>query len=95
LIILPLLSITGFFLGAVWGFISMGIWGVYLLSLVLALPPVLMNRALLNALLRLPRAIFVMFGTLFQMKKANKTFIHTVHTKTEISNSLFNDKSKK
>jgi hypothetical protein len=30
-----------------------------------------------------------MVGTLFQIRKANKTFIHTVHTKTEVSNSLF------
>jgi hypothetical protein len=28
--------------------------------------------------------------TAFQMKNANKTFIHTVHTKTEVSNTLYN-----
>jgi hypothetical protein len=46
------------------------------------------------ALVKLPRAILVMAGGLLQMKKSHKVFIHTVHTKTEISNSLFNENGK-
>lgn len=94
LIILPVLALAGFFIGPGWGIAGTGLWFIYLLSLRLALPSILINKALLRAVLKLPKAIVLMFGTLFQLKKANKTFIHTVHTKTEISNSLFNEKGK-
>jgi cellulose synthase/poly-beta-1,6-N-acetylglucosamine synthase-like glycosyltransferase len=63
----------------------------YLLSLIIAIPASLINRNLIFALFRLPKAVGAMVAALFQMKKANKTFIHTVHTKTEVSNSLFKD----
>ena len=52
-------------------------------------------RHLWRAILRLPRAVGLMLGTLFQVKKANKTFIHTVHTKTEVSNYLFTENKHK
>ena len=95
LVILPLLAVAGFFISTGWGLLAAGTWLLYLLSLTAALPRELMTKDLGNALLKLPGAIFMMFGTLLHLRKANKTFIHTVHTKTEISNSLFNnDKSK-
>ncbi|HEY4061605.1 MAG TPA: glycosyltransferase family 2 protein [Puia sp.] len=94
LVLLPILVVAGFLVHP-----SLGIWAAallftYLLSLVIAIPHEMINRDLFRALLKLPKAIFVMAGTLFRMKKSNKTFIHTVHTKTEISNSLFNDHGK-
>ena len=55
------------------------------------MPGQLFNRNLLLALLRLPRAVGMMAGSLVGIKKANKTFIHTVHTKTEINNPLFKE----
>jgi len=58
---------------------------------VMGVPANMVNRDLLVAVLQLPKAVAVMVGTLFQIRKANKTFIHTVHTKTEVSNSLFKD----
>jgi cellulose synthase/poly-beta-1,6-N-acetylglucosamine synthase-like glycosyltransferase len=94
LVFLPLMAVAGFFISELWGFLSTGVWLLYFLALALALPRELVNKDLFNALVRLPKAIFVMFGTLLQIKKANKTFLHTVHTKTEISNSLFNDRTK-
>jgi cellulose synthase/poly-beta-1,6-N-acetylglucosamine synthase-like glycosyltransferase len=74
-----------------WAIASGGLWVAYLLTLFIALPPQMLNKDLLQALMKLPKAIFMMFAALFQVRKANKTFIHTVHTKTEVSNTLFND----
>jgi len=56
--------------------------------MMMGVPSELVNRDLWQAMLRLPRAVFIMFGTLLHLKKANKTFIHTVHTKTEVSNPV-------
>lgn len=92
LILPPLLAVAGFFLDRSSGWAALGVWALYLLSLGMGMPASLMNRDLLVAVLRLPRAIIVMIGALFQVKKSNRTFIHTVHTKTEIGNTLFRGK---
>ncbi|MBS1659478.1 MAG: glycosyltransferase [Bacteroidetes bacterium] len=94
LVLPPLLAVLGFVLGGGLGWAALGLWGLYLLSLGMGMPAALINRDLMIAILRLPRAIIVMIGALFQVKKSNKTFIHTVHTKTEISNTLFKEKNK-
>jgi cellulose synthase/poly-beta-1,6-N-acetylglucosamine synthase-like glycosyltransferase len=91
LVLLPVLVLFGFLLTSSWGVASIWLLAAYLLSLAVALPGILVNRHLFIAILRLPKAIGVMILALFQIKKANKTFIHTVHTKTEVSNTLFND----
>ncbi|MES2882906.1 MAG: glycosyltransferase, partial [Bacteroidota bacterium] len=93
LIILPALIVTGFLLHAAWGGASIILLLMYLLCLFIALPTELINKDLWAALNKLPGAIMVMAGTLFGMKKANKTFIHTIHTKTEINNPSFNEHS--
>ncbi len=93
LIILPALIVTGFSLHAAWGGASIILLLMYLLCLFIALPTELINKDLWAALNKLPGAIMVMAGTLFGMKKANKTFIHTIHTKTEINNPSFNEHS--
>lgn len=93
LVLLPVLVLTGLLVAPAWALAAGGLLLLYVLSLAIALPPFLVNRELLKAVLKLPRAIAVMIGTLFQIKKANKTFIHTVHTKTEINNPLFNEHS--
>ncbi len=93
LIILPLLIVAGFLLHTAWGFASVFVLFLYLLCLFIALPTELINKDLWAALNKLPGAIMVMAGTLFGMKKANKTFIHTVHTKTKINNPSFNEHS--
>jgi cellulose synthase/poly-beta-1,6-N-acetylglucosamine synthase-like glycosyltransferase len=93
-VLLPALVVAGFFVSPFWGIASAVVLLAYIFSLMIAIPRVLLNKDLLSALLKLPKAIFVMAGTLLQMKKSHKVFIHTVHTKTEISNSLFNENRK-
>jgi cellulose synthase/poly-beta-1,6-N-acetylglucosamine synthase-like glycosyltransferase len=93
-VLLPAMVVAGFFLAPFWGIAAAIVLAVYLFSLTIAIPRALFNKELFSALLTLPKAIVVMAGALFQMKKSHKVFIHTVHTKTEISNSLFNDNGK-
>ena len=93
-VLLPLFVAAGWFISPFWGVAASIVLSAYLFSLMIAIPKVLLTRDLLSALLKLPKAIFVMAGGLLQMKKSQKVFIHTVHTKTEISNSLFNKNGK-
>ena len=90
-VLLPLLVLLGFFIQPVWGIAAIGLGLLYLSCLMMGVPGNMVNKDLLVAILQLPKAVAVMVGTLFQIRKANKTFIHTVHTKTEVSNSLFKD----
>jgi cellulose synthase/poly-beta-1,6-N-acetylglucosamine synthase-like glycosyltransferase len=90
-VLLPLLLLLGFIIQPAWAIAAIGLGLLYLSSLVMGVPANMVNRDLLVAVLQLPKAVAVMVGTLFQIRKANKTFIHTVHTKTEVSNSLFKD----
>jgi cellulose synthase/poly-beta-1,6-N-acetylglucosamine synthase-like glycosyltransferase len=94
LLILPLLVIASFFATGYLLAWSVIVLLAYILSLVFALPAELVNRQLFQALLNLPRAVMAMVMTLFHLRKANKSFIHTVHTKTEINNPLFHEHSK-
>lgn len=63
---------------------------IYFITLFIALPKELITKKMLPAFLQLPKAIFLMFASLFSIKKAKNVFIHTVHTKNEISNPLYN-----
>ena len=90
-VLLPLLLLLGFIIQPAWAIAAIGLGLLYLSSLVMGVPANMVNRDLLVAVLQLPKAVAVMVGTLFQIRKANKTLIHTVHTKTEVSNSLFKD----
>ncbi|MBS1745943.1 MAG: glycosyltransferase family 2 protein [Bacteroidetes bacterium] len=63
---------------------------VYFLTLFIALPNELISKKMLPAIIQLPQAIILMVSSLFSIKKAKNVFIHTVHTKTEISNPLYN-----
>jgi len=90
-ILMPLFVLISFFFSTLWGWAALALWGLYMLTMVIALPAGMVNRDFWKAVLRLPKAIGLMLGTLFQVKKANKTFIHTVHTKTEVTNYLFTE----
>jgi cellulose synthase/poly-beta-1,6-N-acetylglucosamine synthase-like glycosyltransferase len=92
--LLPLLVAGGFIIGPWWGITAVFLCLVAFSSLLMGVPAAMINKQLLVAILRLPKAVAVMVGALFQIRKSNKTFIHTVHTKTEISNSLFKDAEK-
>ncbi len=94
-LILPLLVLAGFLVAPVWGLAALAVWLLFVVTLAMALPVGLINRDLFAAVRNLPKAISVMLGTIVGMKKANKTFIHTVHTKTEINNPLFHEHSNK
>jgi cellulose synthase/poly-beta-1,6-N-acetylglucosamine synthase-like glycosyltransferase len=91
LAMLPVLLVISFFQSQSWIIAVIILVAFFFMSMIIALPKALVNRRLFVAVLQLPKAVAVMVGTIFQINKANKTFIHTVHTKTEVSNTLFND----
>jgi cellulose synthase/poly-beta-1,6-N-acetylglucosamine synthase-like glycosyltransferase len=91
LLMLPILLIVAFFQSQAWVISVLILMVLFLVSLILSLPKAFVNRNLFYAVLQLPKAVALMIGTIFQINRANKTFIHTVHTKTEVSNTLFND----
>jgi len=91
LAILPLLILIAFFQSKIWVIVTLIMFVLFCISMIISLPKALVNKNFFFAVLKLPKAVAVMIGTVFQINKANKTFIHTVHTKTEVSNTLFND----
>jgi vancomycin permeability regulator SanA len=91
LVMLPVLLVIAFFQTQFWIIAVLIIMVLFFISMITSLPKTLVNKNLFFAVLRLPKAVAVMIGTIFQINRANKTFIHTVHTKTEVSNTLFND----
>ena len=93
--LLPLLTIAGAFLSLGWGLAGAGLIVLYGCALLLGIPRSMYNRELGIAVLRLPKAVAIMVGTVFHIRKSNKTFIHTVHTKTEVSNSLYKEPANK
>lgn len=90
-IILPLLVVLAIFISNASLIASIILLALYCITMLIALPTELINKNLWQAVWKMPRAIMIMFGTLFRMKQSNKTFIHTVHTKTEINNPLFDE----
>ena len=66
------------------------ITGAYTVSLLLPLPGKFYSRYMPTVLLHLPRVIGIMLSLMFKLKGANKTFIHTKHSKTNIDNPLIN-----
>ncbi len=63
---------------------------LYIIALLMALPHQLIGKKLFLAALQLPKAVLIMLASLFTLKKAKNVFIHTVHTKNEITNPLYN-----
>ena len=96
-VLLPMLVALSFFMhpALYWVIASGGLLLIFLLAMMMGVPGALVNKDLFRALLKLPRAVFIMFGTLLHLRKANKTFIHTVHTKTEVTNPVVKDYNKK
>lgn len=90
-VLIPLLTVISFLVYPSWLIATVVILILFLLSLLLGIPRMLINKDFFTALLRLPGAIFVMIGTLFHLRKANKSFIHTVHDKNEVTNPLYKD----
>jgi cellulose synthase/poly-beta-1,6-N-acetylglucosamine synthase-like glycosyltransferase len=90
--LLPLVTIAGFFISRNWGLGAAALALVYGCALLLGIPREVSNKDLGIAVIRLPKAVLIMVRTIFKLKNSNKTFIHTVHTKTEISNSILKEK---
>jgi cellulose synthase/poly-beta-1,6-N-acetylglucosamine synthase-like glycosyltransferase len=92
---MPLLCIAAYFVQPPFIFYTAVILMLmYILSLLLAIPAELMNKKLWNALLQLPKGIILMAANLFKLRKAKNVFIHTIHTKNEITNPLYNTHGK-
>jgi len=93
--LLPIVTIAGFFVSRDWGLAAAAIALVYGCALMLGIPREVSNKDLGIAVMRLPKAVLIMVRTIFKLKNSNKTFIHTVHTKTEVSNSLYKETANK
>ncbi|MEP6684161.1 MAG: glycosyltransferase [Parafilimonas sp.] len=63
---------------------------LYFIALLIALPHQLLSKKTFAAVLQLPKAMLLMVGSLFTLRKAKNVFIHTMHTKNEINNPLYN-----
>ncbi len=94
LIMLPLLILASFVIRPVMGIYSVCLLLLFITSLIIALPPYLINRNLINALLRMPKAIGLMVIAVFHVRKPNEKFLHTRHSKKHISITI-SEKSRK
>jgi len=64
---------------------------IYAFSLMICLPLKFYNRSLLKAVINLPLVFINTLLLLFKLKGANKSFIHTSHSSSEVtSNNIFN-----
>ena len=62
-----------------------GLLGIMGISFTLAVPLSFYNKDFFKALKSLPKAFGIMLSLLFKLKGADKTFIHTPHSNTEVS----------
>ena len=62
-----------------------GIAGLVVITFIISTPKSYYTKQTFKAALSVPKAFVVMFGLLFKLKGANKTFIHTKHN--SINNS--------
>lgn len=65
---------------------------VYGLALLIALPIKFFDKNFFRAIGKLPHAFIIMLRSFLRMKGADKKFIHTTHTKTEIDPTIFYQK---
>jgi len=61
---------------------------VFVFTFFISIPKNLYNSNMLKAILYLPQAFFILFKSLFNLKGANKKFIHTPHSSVEVDKSL-------
>lgn len=62
----------------------------FAVSMMLPLPGKFYSRYMLTVIVNLPRVVGIMLSLVFKLKGADKTFIHTKHSKTSIDNPLVN-----
>ena len=63
-------------------------FGLYVITLAIALPANFYNKKLLLALSQLPLALFNVILVMFKLKGSDRRFIHTMKTKVEIDNHI-------
>ncbi|SDH02478.1 glycosyltransferase [Chitinophaga filiformis] len=64
--------------------------GAFAISMMLPLPGKFYSKYMFTVLMNLPRVVGIMLSLVFRLKGADKTFIHTKHSKTTIDNPLVN-----
>jgi len=64
------------------------LWGFFMLTFFISIPASLYSRKMLKAVLYIPQAVLILFLSLFKLKGANKTFIHTPHDSVDVDKSL-------
>lgn len=69
-----------------WVYIWLAVLGATVLTFVFSIPLKFYNIKTLMAVVTLPKAFFLMFLSLVNIKGANKKFIHTEHTSTNTEN---------
>ncbi len=80
---------------SVYTLIWTGLFTTICLTLLLAVPRKMYNMQTLNAILYLPKGVWLMFKALLSIKGANQTFIHTVHgTPTQVEKNSKTNKPK-
>ena len=79
-LIFPFMSINSW----IW----VALFSLNALSLVIAIPGSFFSEKLFKALLSLPRVFFIMFSLLFRLKGADKKFIHTKHTRSDVDDNV-------
>lgn len=70
-----------------------GLLGVYALSLFISVPRSFYNLNTLRAIAHIPFVMLKSVQAIFEMNKSRKGFIHTQHTRTEVSNTVFRDEN--
>lgn len=68
------------------------ILGTFVFTFFVSIPRNLYNANMLKAILYLPQAFIILFKSLFNLKGANKKFIHTPHSSVEVDKSLTQNK---
>ena len=81
--------LAAFFISKTLGIAYALMWILFLVSLLIGLPKQAFTKELLYAILKLPTTSLAMFGSIVGIKGSNKSFIHTTHSKTEVTNPLF------
>lgn len=64
--------------------IVFSLFALYYFATLVAIPRHYFSWKMILALMTLPQAFFIMFASLFKLRGANKTFIHTEHTSADV-----------
>lgn len=64
--------------------IVFALFALYYFATLVAIPRHYFSWKMILALMTLPQAFFIMFASLFKLRGANKTFIHTEHTSADV-----------